>query len=61
MQIRNYHPHNTELRKKSSPPIVENWWAAEFNNLFRQEYGLQVQVTTHGHHHQTSSSKSRLP
>ena len=42
----NYHPHNTELRKKSSPPIVENWWAAEFNNLFRQEYGLQVQVTT---------------
>ncbi len=36
----NYHPKNEALRRSSSPPIVETWWAAEFNKLFRQEYGL---------------------
>jgi GTPase SAR1 family protein len=38
----NYHPKNTALRDSSTPEITEHWWTAEFNQLFRNEYGLRT-------------------
>jgi hypothetical protein len=40
----NYHPKNTQLRLASIPPITEQWWQNQFNELFAAEYGLQVPI-----------------
>ena len=40
----NYHPKNTQLRLASIPPITEQWWQNQFNDLFASEYGLKRRI-----------------
>ncbi len=32
----NYHRKNSALREQSQPPIREEWWTGQFNDLFRR-------------------------
>ena len=40
----NYHDKSIEMRRSSNPPILEEWWTDQFNNLFEREYGLKFRL-----------------
>ena len=40
----NYHDHSVKMRALSDPPILENWWKDQFNNLFAKEYELNYSI-----------------
>ncbi len=42
----NYHQNSVSLRMSSKPPIVEDWWATQFNKLFQKEYKLKSHLPT---------------
>ena len=40
----NYHSKSIQMRHSSNPPIIEDWWTNQFNQLFKQEYGLSFDL-----------------
>lgn len=40
----NYHEKSISMRRSSNPPILEEWWQNQFNNLFGKEYGLRTRL-----------------
>ena len=40
----NYHEKSIQMRRSSNPPILEDWWTNQFNNLFAREYGLRFKL-----------------
>ena len=39
-----YYNKSIEIRQSSNPPILEDWWTKQFNQLFKREYGLSFDL-----------------
>ena len=40
----NYHSKSIQMRHSSNPPIIEDWWTNQFNQLFKREYDLNFNL-----------------
>ena len=40
----NYHNKSIQMRNSSNPPKLEDWWTNQYNQLFKEEYGLNFDL-----------------